>query len=115
MKRNLGIIFILAIAVAAIFLSTSSRGQAEPTEASATIMELPSCPTGTVTVQGCIADEDGCTIVNTTNGRKIYIKILSGVSVGVGDIASLTGQFVTDQDCNPCVLVVQSATDLGDC
>ena len=115
MKRNFGIIFILAIAVSAIFLATSSTGQADNTAPMDQFMELPGCPTGQVTIQGCIDEEDGCTFLNTINGRKIYVNLSGASSVGVGDVASLTGVFIGDQDCNSCVLAVQSDTDLGDC
>lgn len=113
MKRNLLIVSMSFIALAAVFFvgSQVSAEAAEQTE----VLEAPmGCPTGTVTVQGCIFEIDGCFYVNTINGRTININ-LSGQSVGVGDEASLTGQFVGDADCNPCQLNVTSSTDLGDC
>ena len=114
MKRKLGIVFALVFAVTAIVFLTPSNGQATTEQEVSLLEETPACPTGVVTVQGCIDDEDGCFFVNTINGRKIYLN-LSSVSVTSGDEASLTGIFLGDQDCNSCVLKVQSATDLGDC
>lgn len=114
MKRNAFIASFFAFALIAGFFFTNNANATLDKDEAALEMTS-SCPTGTVSVQGCIEDLNGCTVVQTTNGRTIYIKILSGISVGVGDEAFLTGQFVIDQDCNPCVLVVQSATDLGDC
>ncbi|HHG83295.1 MAG TPA: hypothetical protein ENJ82_00980 [Bacteroidetes bacterium] len=72
------------------------------------------CPNSPATIQGCILDVQGCTYVNTINGRLIAVN-LSAVTVGAGDIASITGNFVADADCAPCVLNATSATDLGDC
>ena len=113
MKRNFLIVSVSFVALAALFFigSTASAERSSPTEM---LSAPPACPTGTVTVQGCIFEVDNCFYVNTTNGRTISIN-LSGQSVGAGDNASLTGQFVGDQDCNPCTLNVTSSTDLGDC
>lgn len=77
-------------------------------------MKMPTCPSGTIMVTGCIGIDDGCLFVDDTNGRTIYLN-LSSVSVTAGDYASLTGFFLTDQDCDACVLKVTSATDLGNC
>lgn len=114
MKRNFGIVFALVFAATAIIFLTPSSGQATSEQEVPMLEEMPACPPGIVTIQGCIDEEDGCFFVNTINGRKIYVN-LSSVSVGVGDVASLTGPFLGDQDCAPCVLKAQSATDLGDC
>lgn len=114
MKKKLLIVSISMCALAAIlFFSPTASAESQ---GSSTVTELPpmSCPTGVVTVQGCIFEVDGCFYVNTTNGRTININ-LSGQSVGVGDEASLTGQFVGDADCSPCQLNVTSSVDLGDC
>ena len=114
MKRNFGIGFLLVFAATAIFMLSHSTGQATVEQEAPVLMETPACPFGTVTVEGCIDIEDGCTFINTINGRKIYVNIAND-PVAPGDEASLTGQFLTDQDCAPCVLGVTSATDLGDC
>lgn len=114
MKRNFGIAFVLLFAAAAIIFLTPSNGQATTEQEVPTLEEMPACPPGVITIQGCIVEDAGCIYVNTINGRTIYVN-LSSVSVGDGDVASLTGQFVTDADCAPCVLNVTSATDLGDC
>lgn len=114
MKTKVGIFFALVFAVTTIIFLAPSDGQASLDQANTEFSAPPACPTGTVTVQGCIDEEDGCPFVNTINGRKIYLNLTS-VSVGDGDEASLTGFFVTDADCAPCVLKVTSATDLGDC
>ena len=114
MKRNIGIIFTLAITAMAVFVLTSSNGQVTADNETPNMAMAASCPIGTVTIQGCISLNDGCYTVATTNGRTIYVN-LSGQSVGDGDVASMTGTFVIDHDCNPCVLNVTSSTDLGDC
>ena len=73
-----------------------------------------SCPNSPTTIQGCIAEVDGCFFVNTINGRTIAVGIF-GRPVGVGDEVSLTGNWVTDADCAPCLLNATSVTDLGSC
>lgn len=114
MKRNIGIIFTLAITALTVFVLTSSNGQVTADNETPNMAMAASCPIGTVTIQGCISLNDGCYTVATSNGRTIYVN-LSSVSVGDGDIASMTGTFIGDQDCDPCVLKVTSATDLGNC
>lgn len=73
-----------------------------------------SCPGGQVTIQGCVIDIDGCKYVETINGRTIAINLFN-YPYGAGDNISATGSFVTDADCDPCVLNPSSVTDLGDC
>lgn len=107
---------VLAFAMTAFLLTVtlSNPATVEAEAAPAVAMMDMSCPNSPATIQGCIIDVDGCTYVNTINGRLIAVH-LGAVSVGVGDNASLTGNFIIDQDCNPCVLFATSATDLGDC
>lgn len=113
-KRKVAMLTSLAFGAMALFLVTASTGNASADPATPMVMENPGCPIGTVTIQGCISLDDGCYTVATINGRTIHVN-LSSVSVGDGDVASLTGTFIGDQDCDPCVLNVTSATDLGDC
>ncbi|HAA11630.1 MAG TPA: hypothetical protein DCE41_07985 [Cytophagales bacterium] len=77
--------------------------------------EMLSCPTGTVTIQGCVIDIDGCDYVNTTNGRTININLFNFPNVSVGDEISATGRFQTDGDCTNCRLSPTSLTVLGTC
>ena len=98
----------------AVFFFVASTGPNPTDAATDTAIELPTCPPGIITIEGCIGIDDGCLFVDDTNGRTIFVN-LSSVSVGAGDYASLTGFFLTDQDCNACVLKITSATDLGNC
>ncbi|MEM7307676.1 MAG: hypothetical protein AAF682_13440 [Planctomycetota bacterium] len=120
MKRKSLIACGLALFASATYLAAAASdgpldtAVAEPPTASVEAAAPTPCPPGTVTVEGCIDEFDGCTFVDTINGRTIYVNLTS-VAVGPGDVALLTGFFVTDADCDDCVLKVTSATDLGDC
>lgn len=73
------------------------------------------CPTGTVTIQGCVYEVDGCYYVNTINGRIININLFNYGHVNAGDEIEATGRFSTDADCSNCQLNPSSVSVLGTC
>lgn len=73
------------------------------------------CPSGSVTIQGCVFEDTGCYFVSTINGRTIAVNLFSYPSVNPGDEVSVTGTFEVDFDCAPCTLDPTSLTVLGSC
>lgn len=105
--KTLGAVCIALMLVGSIAMSSSNANAAE----SAAI----NCPTGTVTIQGCVFDVNGCKFVSTINGRTIAVNLFNYGNVNDGDEISATGRFASDLDCAPCVLNPSSVTVLGTC
>jgi len=112
MKKS--VIKSMSVGLMAVLLSVSVAF-AWTNNASSAETAMLSCPTGTVTIQGCVIDIDGCDYVSTTNGRTININLVNFPNVSVGDEISATGRFQTDGDCTDCRMSPTSITVLGTC
>ena len=108
MKKSVTLLMGLALLVGT-FAFANRSAEANP-EA-----ETLSCPSGTITRTGCIELVDGCYSIVTVYGNRIYVNLSSFPGAGGGEKVTVSGFYVEDHDCAPCVLKVTALTDLGDC
>lgn len=110
MKKRILVFPGLALAFVALFLFSTSPSQASAAE-EAVFMSCPEIPVQNV--EGCLAQDGDCLVINTTNGRQFAV-VGNLQGVGAGFRVRVDGNIVPDTDCG-CAIVVSSITELGEC